>query len=174
MAKLAGSSALRPVAHAIDVDDVEHWVASADVGAELVYAWGLSPPRDRAAWVRARELFNEGEVRLHDRRRPNNDREWYMVKRAMLVGAVATPIVVDSVAETEEAAVLRILRRHVRLGLPCPTNAEVGRQIELTAAQVAYRIRLLRAARLISMEDNGPGMRRVCTISGRATPGGPL
>lgn len=174
MAKLAGSSALRPIAHAIDVDDVEHWVASADVGAELVYAWGLSPPRDRAAWVRARELFDEGEVRLHDRRRPSGDREWFMVKRAMLVGMEAAPLVAEPQAETEEMAVLRILRRHVRLGLPCPTNAEIGRQIELTAAQVAYRIRLLRAARLILMEDNGPGMRRVCTISGRSTPGGPL
>lgn len=174
MAKLAGSSALRPVAHAIDVVDVEHWVASADVGAELVYAWGLAPPRDRAAWVRARELFDEGEVRLHDRRRPSNDREWYMVKRAVLVGMEAAPIVAEQQVETEETAVLRILRRHVRLGLPCPTNAEVGRHVDLTAAQVAYRIRLLRAARLILMEDNGPGMRRVCTIGGRSTPGGPL
>ncbi|WP_230781551.1 hypothetical protein [Sphingomonas sp. Leaf37] len=174
MAKLAGSSALRPVAHAIDVDDVEHWVASAEVGAELVYAWGLSPPRDRAAWVRARELFEEGEVRLHDRRRPTNDREWYMVKRAMMVGGDAAPVIADPVAETEEAAVLRILRRHVRLGLPCGTNAEIGRQVEMTAAQVAYRIRLLRAARLISMEERGPGERRICTISGRSTPAGRL
>jgi hypothetical protein len=172
MAKLAGSSALRPVAHAIDVDDVEHWVASADVGAELVYAWGLAPPRDRAAWVRARELFDEGEVRLHDRRRPGGDREWYMVKRAVPVGMEAAPIVAAQQEETEEAAVLRILRRYVRLGLPCPTNAEVGRQIELTAPQVAYRVRLLKAARLILMEERGPGERRICTISGRSTPSG--
>lgn len=174
MAKLAGSSALRPVAHALDVEDVEHWVAAADVGAELVYAWGFAPPRERAAWLRARELFEEGEVRLHDRRRPGGDREWYMVKRAMPVGMDATPIIAAPQEETEEAAVLRILRRYVRLGLPCPTNAEVGRQIELTAAQVAYRVRLLKAARLILMEERGPGERRICTISGRSTPGGRL
>ena len=49
MASLAGSAALRPVAHAIDVADVEHWAASAEVGAELIYAWGFAPPRERAA-----------------------------------------------------------------------------------------------------------------------------
>lgn len=173
MAKLASCVGGHPIGHAIDVDDVEVWAATADTGAELIYAWGWAPPRERAAWLRARELFDEGEVRLHDRRRAGGEREWYMVKRAVLVG-VAMPIVADPVAETEEAAVLRILRRHVKLGLPCPTNAEIGRQVDLTASQVAYRVRLLRAARLILMEERGPGERRICTIGGRSTPGGRL
>lgn len=174
MARLAGSAVLRPDGQAIDVDDVEMWVASADVGAELVYAWGSAPPRDRAAWTRARALFDEGEVRLHDRRRPSGGREWYMVKRQAPVGSQAVPAESDPVPETEEAAVLRVLGRHVRLGMHCPTNAEIGRQVELSAPQVAYRIRLLRAARLILMEERGPGQRRICTINGKSTPGAPL
>ena len=174
MARLAGSVTLRPAAQALDVADVEHWAASAEVGAELVYAWGFAPPRERAAWSRARELSDEGEVRLHDRRRRGGDRDWYMVKRPVPLAVAATPTTTDSVEETEEMAVLRVLRRHVGLGLKCPTNAEIGKQIGLTAPQVAYRIRLLRAARLIRMEDRGPGLRRICTIGGRATPDGAL
>lgn len=174
MASLAGSAALRHVAHAIDVADVEHWVASAEVGAELVYAWGFAPPRERAAWTRARELSDEREVRLHDRRRQNGDREWYMVKREVPLAIAAVPTVAEPVEETEEMAVLRVLRRHVGLRLKCPTNAEIGKQIGLTAPQVAYRIRVLRAAQLILMEDRGPGLRRICTINGRSTPDGAL
>jgi hypothetical protein len=174
MARLAGSVALRPVAHALDVADVENWVATAEVGAELVYAWGFAPPRERAAWTRARELSDENEVRLHDRRRTGGDREWYMVKRPVPVGVTVVPPVVDPAEETEEMAVLRVLRRHVGLGLPCPTNAEIGKQVGLIAPQVAYRIRLLRAARLILMDDRGPKLRRICTIGGRSTPDGAL
>lgn len=174
MARLAGASAIRPAAHALDVEDVEHWVGSAEVGDELVYAWGVAPPRDRAAWARARELFDEGEVRLHDRRRGDGNREWYMVKRQLAVGEQPAVAPVHDRPETEEEAVLRILRRHVKLGLACPTNAEIGSQVGLTAQQAAYRIRVLRAERAILMEERGPGERRICTIAGRSTPGGKL
>lgn len=171
MAKLAGSASYRPVGHALDVESVEAWVATADVGQRLVYAWGRVPPRERAAWLRARELSEEGEVRLHDQRRADGDREWFMVKRAMAVRPPAAAVVsADAPPETEEEAVLRILRRHVRLKLPCPTNAEIGRQIGLTATQAAYRVRVLRELNVIRLDERGPGWRRMLTIDGRTTP----
>jgi hypothetical protein len=171
MAKLAGATSCRPVGHALDVESVEAWVAVADPGQRLVYAWGRVPPRERAAWARARELSSEGEVRLHDRLRGDGDREWFMVKRELPAGAPA-PVSnrTDPAPETEEEAVLRILRRHVRLKLACPTNAEIGRQVGLTATQVAYRVRVLREWKAIHLDDRGPGWRRMLTIDGRTTP----
>lgn len=173
MARLAGSIGARSNGQALDVHDMEDWAASAEVGGELPYAWGWSPPRERAAWSRARELSDEGEVRLHSRRLPDGQTQWYMVKRAPRLGEQPVAVV-EQGPETEEAAVLRILRRAVRLGMPCPTNAEIGRQIDLTATQAAYRVRLLRADRLILLEERGPGERRICTISGKSTPAGKL
>lgn len=171
MAKLAGATSIQLIGHALDVESVEAWVACAEAGERLVYAWGKVPPRERAAWTRARELLTEGEVRLHDQRRPDGDREWFMVKRDAVLRAVAA-VEPDAGAgqETEEEAVLRILRRHVRLQLPCPTNAEIGRQIGLTASQAAYRVRVLRDAKAILLDDRGPGWRRMLTIGGRTTP----
>ncbi|MDE0878549.1 MAG: hypothetical protein OSB00_07770 [Sphingomonas bacterium] len=165
-----------PLSQAIDVAVIEDWLASASIGDELVYAWGAVPPRTLAAWSRARDLFEEREVRLHDRLRPGGrTREWYLVKRRVDVGEqpVAVAAVTDA-EETGEAAVLRILRRAVNFSKPCPTNAEIGAQCGLTTRQAAHRVEKLVKARAVTLEDRGPGQRRVLTIGRKSTPAGAL
>ena len=166
---------LGPLAQAIDVAVIEDWLAGAGTGDELVYAWGVTPPRHLGAWSRARTLADEGEVRLHDRLQPGGKtREWYLKKREIVLGEAATPAPVSNEPESEGAAVLRILRRAVNLKHPCPTNAEIGAQVGLTGEQVAYRVRVLVAAKAIHLEQRGPRDRRVLTIGGKSTPMGTL
>lgn len=167
-----------PLAFAIDVAVLEDWLTTAEPGDRITYAWGLAAPRSLPAFVRAGELAREGEVRLHNPRRTEGKGfDWIAVKRVPSVGEGAAPApVADAVEETEEQAVLRILRRAAKMQLVCPTNGEIGRQLGITSEQAAYRFRKLKAAGLTRVEDRGPGQRRVVAIVGTTleTPPGVL
>lgn len=64
-----------------------------------------------------------------------------------------------------ERALLRILTRAARLGLPCPGNAALAVMLGLPGAvSASYRMRRLVAAGLIAVEQADPARPRVVTI----------
>jgi hypothetical protein len=91
MATSAPSIKVGPLCWPIDVSVLEAWLVTAERGDELVYSHGLVPARGVPVWERARALSDEGEVRLHQRRHPDNPRwtQWYAVRRVPEVAAEA-------------------------------------------------------------------------------------
>lgn len=157
----------KPMAFPIDVAVLEAWLTTAAPGDELVYAYGTAPARSAAAWVRARELADEGEVRLHQRRRGEGTTiEWFAVRRQPQIDDRSSEPPQQVEDETPEDAVLRILRRYAKLGLDCPTNGAIARELDCTSEQAAYRVRRLKDAGVIRVEQQGFDKPRLVWIVG--------
>lgn len=158
-----------PRAIPIDVAVLEAWLVTAAAGDELVYSRGWEPARWAAAWTRARELSDEGEVRLHERRAADGSgREWFVKRRRPLITDGVPVEAAPAEEETEEQALLRSLRRLAKLKLPCRTNAEFDRELGWPEGRAAYRFRCLTAVGAIRVEQQGFGRPRLVSIVGTA------
>lgn len=158
------------------VAEFEHWLATAPIGAQFVYAWGPVPQRRREVWAHAAEAGREGVIRLHHRRR--GDGGWdYVAVRAVppIIAAKAAPATAVGDDDHPAQKMLRALRRAANFKRPCPSNAELARECGLPdAAAASYRVRQLRDLGFIVVSEQGPGLPRVVKIvsSGNVTAGG--
>jgi hypothetical protein len=170
---------LGPLSTAIDAGELEAWAAGAEPGAVKVYCEGPMLLQAAASVLLARELYEEGLVRLHFRRSPKGF-QYYALRQVPPVEPVtpkrvAVPVPDDQ--DDHDEAVFRLLKRRANLGQPCSTNAEIATEIGLPNADAAsYRVRKLHAAGLIRVEDRGPNERRIVTIveTGKRTVPGAL
>ncbi|WP_294195882.1 hypothetical protein [uncultured Sphingomonas sp.] len=156
------------LAGGVTIAAFEAWLDGADVGATLIVAWGGVPPRKLPIWDAAAAADRDGLVRLHHKRRDGGG--WnYVAVRAdppIVVGRKAPPrSAIDDEDPTE--IVFRALKRAANFGQPCPTNADLARAAGLRDAVAAsYRVRLLRQAKRIVIDEQGPGQPRIVTIVG--------
>lgn len=159
-----------PLSMAIELAALEAWLAGSVRGDRIVYARGPDLPRSTAAVKRVTALIEARRVIALRERKPGG---WDFIaeRRADPVEAVPPPVAGGL------NDVLRLLRRRINLGQPCPTNAEIAAECNLRNADAASYLfkKLVRAGEIIST-DHGPRMRRVVRIAGgaKSTPEGPL
>lgn len=172
------SGAAGPLAHdhfdelrlAASDADLAAWIAQARPGSICVYARG--GPLDPASAVarHARLLEQAGSVRLHHRR-AGAVGEYLAVKLAP--GYLTDPLRDPDTREpmlpdpsTNLGGIYALLARAARHRQPCPTNREIAQVLALPSVDRArYLVSKLAAAGHIMVENRGPRVRRVVTIS---------
>lgn len=161
---MASRLAPAPAAFSVDVEAFEHWLAASEAGDRFRYATGVALPHKAPAVVLARTMYDEGEVTLTSRRRPDNgEMDWFAVRRAPEKPEL--PVIVTATAEVATGRVLRELRRCALNRLRCPTNAEIARACGLpTPVAASYQLRKLVGAGAIRVLIKGPNAPRVVTI----------
>lgn len=159
-----------PLSMAIELTALEAWLAGSVPGDRITYASGPDLPRSAAAVQRVTVLTADRRV-VPLREKITGGWNFIAERRADPV-AVPAPAPVGC-----EDDVLRMIRRAINLGRPCPTNAEIAAACNLPNADAAsYQFKKLVKAGVVISTDHGPRMRRVVRIAGgsKSTPEGPL
>lgn len=169
-----------PLAMAIELAALEAWLDAAAPGDQIIYASGPALPRSADAVVRVRALIEARRVTAFTARR-GGITDFIAQRRAdpvrVAAGDGAIGGAVAGVGADNQAAVLRMIRRAINLGKPCPTNAEIAAACGLPNADAAsYLFRKLVRDGVIISTDHGPRMRRVVRVAGggKSTPEAPL
>jgi hypothetical protein len=173
--------AIGPLGYAIEETAMREWMARAKAGDRVVYANGYALPQKAPAVALARTWGAELLVDLTFAR-VDGKFEYYATRRSDPVGQAASDARAQAVtaAMGGKAATSRVFRRLRSLAaqsLPCDTNAELARECELPNADAAsYQLRKLAGQGAITIDDQGPGQRRIVTIvdSGKRTGRGKL
>jgi hypothetical protein len=140
-------------------DELLNWAASAKIGERFVYAVGRVEPRSDPVWKLAGSLADARRVTLIRNRRPDGPIEFI----AERIREMPRPAEAPRVDEDDEA-VMRIVRRCIKLRLPMRTNAEIARECSMKdAARASYVMRRLTLRNWITVLDMGPNQRRVVT-----------
>jgi hypothetical protein len=148
-----------PLSMAIEVAVFDAWLTTARPGATIDYAEGPALPRGMGVVALAREMSQAGQVYLKQEKSPRGWR--FIAERASRKGSAGQDTVTDHVS----ADVLRILMRAAALGVDCPTNGAIVRELGLKDVDAArYQIRKLIKAGLVRIEDCGPRCPRIVTI----------
>lgn len=160
--------------------ELEQWLADAPAKAQTVYATGVEPPRDSAAWKLAAEWQSAGKVQLVSARDPDDARRtnWIMQKCA---SPDDVPLPADSQcklsreAEAQAAQLLEYLCGRVVRRRHCPSNTQLAVTLELgrgprARSRVQYLLAVLQRRGDIAIENNGRNAPRVVTVlaEGRA------
>lgn len=151
-----------PLSMAIELTALEVWLAGSVPGDRITYATGPDLPRSAATVKRVTVLAEARRVRpLRTKIAGGWD---FMVERLADPAAAAAPATLPAGTQDD---VLRLIRRAINLGQPCPTNAEIATACGLPNADAAsYLFRKLVAAGVIIATDHGPRMRRVVRVAG--------
>lgn len=156
----------------IAADVFADWIAQAGAHQRIPYAVGPSPLRDHPTFVQARAMEKAGLVDLFQSRRGDGRGFDYLaIRRADPQPRAPAPIA----AGAEDALTEKVygrLKNLAALGHPCDTNVALARLCDLPDADAAsYRIRKLRDAGRIVVENRGPLERRIVTIvaTGKST-----
>ncbi len=145
----------------LDAAGIIEWVRKAKAGDMAVYARGETLSRE-VATVTFR-LAQQGLIDLAQRRE-HVGRQYLMQRRSKAYDATrrARRSFPRASAET---VILRMIEEAIRLGQPCPTNAEFAKEAGLAGGVTAsYRLRKLVAAGKIVLVDHGPFERRVAVL----------
>ncbi len=162
------SAAINP-AYTRTVADFEQWLDNAEAGDRFVIAEGFSTPRAEPLWTLARNLCDDGVIRVHHKRGDQSGWWLYIAVRSALVPAGQESARVIRVEDESDPAdkVLRQLRRAANFGRPCPSNAELAKACGLRdAGQASYQMRRLVQANAIRVVGQGVGQARVVVITG--------
>jgi hypothetical protein len=143
-----------------DAGAFERWVQSARSGDLVVYATGRDLPRAAACVVLAREWERARLVTLRAYRL--DDGRWCWVARKA-DAPNPTARAMNRFDESPATSVLRLIKRCVNFGLPCPTLAAMA-DVAGYAADDAGRA----AARRIVQQLEGDGVIRVQNAAGGA------
>jgi hypothetical protein len=173
--------AIGPLGYAIEEKAMRDWIARAKAGDTIAYANGYALPQKAPAVALARTWSDERLVDLTSAR-VDGKFEYRATRRSDPVGQAASNARAQAVSAAMggNEATTRVLRRLRSLAtqtLPCDTNAELARECELPNADAAsYQLRKLAGQGAITVEDMGPGERRIVTIvgSGKRTGRGKL
>lgn len=167
---LEGQSHLGGDGMAMLADAVTAWVKAAAPGQQIVYATGHLPAWSKGPG-RMRDLACEGYVHLVCDRKP--DPKQYVAQRTSMAWreeAAPQRRIARAVAsyEAEVARLYDVLRELAAEGAPCPSNAELAREIGLeTAQQGAYALScLVKADKVINRPVEGPPYRVITIVSG--------
>ena len=154
--------------------DLDGWAAQARLRERTIYGEGERP---RQAVARAAvRLIDAGQIVTMRRRMPSGAFLFIAEKRGGVGpsrSAVRRARPFAARGRSAETIILRLIRDCVRVGAPCPTNAEFARRAGLSGAvSASYRLRRLVAAGKLKLDDFGPFERRVATVlpDGGSTP----
>lgn len=165
--------ALPPLTIPIAADALQRWADAAQAGDRIAYAHGPEPWRGHATFVLAGALAAAGMVTLFQPRRPGSAIfDFIAERRAADVPPHAIETQLRATLDPEEDRVFALLRNLAAIGHSCPTDEAIAKRLGLSGADAAsYRMRKLRAAGLIRVENRGPLKPRVVTIvaDGRQT-----
>lgn len=154
----------------ITATDVDAWLRSARPGESLVYAHGPQLVQGGAA-ARVTELTRTGEVTPHHKRA--DDGGFDFIIRRNRVQAAPRPPVCDPVM----LSVLCVLQDAAAKGERCPSDAAIGEATDLTADQVKWQLKKLKASGFIACETvrtkADPRFRQVTVIATGAKTAGP-
>lgn len=159
---------LAPPCFTVSEEALRAWLAGAQAGDSFDYAFGAAiDSRARVVMV-ARHLHDQGLVGLRQQRQPDRSFRFYVVKRTQAEEVAVTPLPGNPTPEpgTELGDMLQHLRELANRNRPCPTNADLARALDLTDADAArYRLGLLHEQGHIRIEQRGPQISRVITIT---------
>ncbi|MCH2238787.1 MAG: hypothetical protein MK060_12960 [Blastomonas sp.] len=175
---------LGPLTLYAEIGVMEAWLENAAPGDELRYATGPALGREAPAGQLARQWAEEGEVMLFQRRPGPGKPLEYVARRKeppvkpraprALPGRQARPLLPlpQDFAESDEGRMLALLTEAAEVGLACPSNVQLARQLDLNArSRAQYLITKLMRAGLIRVASASSFDGRVVTIvsSGKRT-----
>lgn len=158
-----------------DAGAFEAWLVGAREGDMVVYAAGHELPRLAACTVLAREWEKAKLVSLRAYKLP--DGSWRWVARRIVgerqgARSAAQARANNLYDESPKQSAMRLIRRHVNFGLPCPTLAQVARIAgygdDEAGRQAARRLlHLLQGEGEIRIVNHAGGKRRIVIERGK-------
>lgn len=172
------------LANAAAPETLAQWLASAAPRSRAVYATGADLPMDAAGVKLARRWAADGKVHLFRERDPANPAKFnFLIEKASSAAAPAAPVPAIARAAVHGRAVdrgqlhdlLALLRHCAERGKPCPSNADLARELGLPVGKrgndaAQYLLTRLVREHSITVESRGTMLPRVVTIlaAGRA------
>lgn len=161
------------------VERVNAWLEIAKTGDRFVYATRAWLPRAAAGALRMRALSDRGLVMLvRPRSSENPDLFHYTAVRTSVPTAASRPARAQlsaGIVDAEPAlidALLPVLERAARFGLPCPTDRQLSEKSGLPMDQIYPALRALIEAGMIRVfSAPRPTLRRVVIVSTGAQTG---
>lgn len=157
---------LSPLCWVCDGALFSDWVQRARPGDMMVYARGVVPPRTAAVWMAARDLADLGGFILFTQK-VDGETHWIIRRTA---AATLTPeqraqMRAPAVARTGDGepvqdAMLRLIRRAVNLGMPAPTNGELGKAGEVSRDCARYHLNQMAARGVVRIIACGRSSRQ--------------
>lgn len=144
--------------------ELEAWIDGAEPGHEVIYASGLLLPRAEQGVVLVTAWKDAGVVETFQRRDPADPRRWQFLcrktARPHAPGPGGFPPVAARATRHPDAAKVLTLLRALAPGEPCPSNADIARQIGLARGEAGrsraqYLIDQLSAEGAIAVERRG-------------------
>lgn len=158
-----------------DASAFERWMMAAAAGDLVVYATGCELPRAAACTVLAREWERARLITLRAYKLDDGRWCWVARKAGSVKGSARAQNRFD---ESPATSVLRLIKRCVNFGLPCPTLAalaDVAGYAADNAGRAAARriLQQMESDGMIRVQSNAAGMRRIIIErgekSGKAT-----